>query len=138
MTSKTAPTHAKNADLTPQKLRFVEWLFAEQRIPSRQGDLAIELGVDPATLSDWKRDDPLVAGALGKIEDRISAVDLAQFRIATDIKHPGSTQAATYLAKRFGMFKAEKVNVEVVDRVAYVDPGALRERSIALYPELKN
>jgi hypothetical protein len=107
--AKAAPTHTKNADLTPQKLRFIEWLFSDERMPTKQGELAAELGVDAATLSDWKRADPLVTAALAKVEERLSLVDLAQFRIATDTKHPGSTQAATYLAKRFGMFRPEKV-----------------------------
>ena len=42
--AKTKPTHAKNTDLTPQKLRFVEWLFTDERIPRTQGQLAEELG----------------------------------------------------------------------------------------------
>jgi hypothetical protein len=117
--AKAAPTHTKNADLTPQKLRFVEWLFSEERTPKTQSALAAELGVDAATLSDWKRSDPIVTGALAKIESMFSLIDLAQFRIATNIKHQGATQAATFLAKRFGMFRAEKV--ELSGRMSLAD-----------------
>jgi hypothetical protein len=60
-----------------------------------------------------------------------------QLRIATNYNHAGSTAAATFLAKSFGKFKTEK-QANIVDRVSYVEPGALRELSERAFPELRS
>lgn len=113
---KAAPTSAKKQapkrDLIAAKLAFVAWRLDPMHQPSTQAAFAKEIGVDAATLSDWKRD-PLVIEHMRKAEaemaDDWAVVLRAQYAIATSPLHPGSTQAATFLAKTFGKFKPDKV-----------------------------
>lgn len=113
VSSSEKPTHAKNADLSPQKRRFVEWLISEEKVPARQGELAAEMGVDQSTLSDWKRD-PAVVKLLAEIEAGFAAEKARAVanlvRIATQGKDAMAAVAAfRELAKVFGWNKPEKV-----------------------------
>lgn len=68
---------------------------------------------------------------------RFAAVVEKAYMVAMDPDHIHWAAAANFLAKVHGKYKAEKHSVEIVDRVAYVEPGVLRERSLAQYPELR-
>lgn len=128
--AKSVPTHAKNADLTPQKTAFVAWLLDTEREPRTQGELAKRLGVDPATLSDWKRDE-FVVGLLRRanefVEPKWAEVLRTLFIIARDPEHMQAVQAARELGKLLGKYPSDKVEVTTVERVAYVQPHALRD-----------
>ena len=137
---KAAPTHAKNRDMTALKAAFVEWLTSAYPEPPTQTLLAERMGVDAATLSDWKRD-PYVVGLLEKVDERRVATwaqaTARLVRIALRGKDSDAIQAVRELGKLWGRYPSEKHDVTVIDRVAYVQPGALREQALELYPELK-
>lgn len=112
MARKAAPTHAKNADLTAHKTAFVQWLVSEQKEPATQRELALVLGVDGATLSDWKRDS-YVVGLLQQFEARFVAekarAQANLLRLATQTRNPMAAIAAyDKLARTFGWYATEK------------------------------
>lgn len=129
----TKPTHAKNGDMTAIKLAYAEWLVSYTKEPKTQSELAVVLGVDAATLSDWKRD-AYVLELLKGFESRREA-DWARawanlVRIACQTADNASALGAIKeLGKIMAKYPSEKVDLNVVDRVSYVQPGALRELS---------
>lgn len=134
------PTHAKNADLSAQKDAFVAWLVSAHKEPRTQTELAGVLGVDIATLSDWKHDDYVIAG-LKRAESRREAGWAKAFanleRIATQTQDNGAAVAAIReMGKLLSKYPAEKVDHTVTERVAYVNPGALRDHAREAFPEL--
>ena len=131
---KAAPTHAKNRDMTAAKVAFVEWLVAVHPEHPTQTALAEHLGVDAATLSDWKRD-PLVVRLLKEWEDAREAgwarIYANLERIATQRQDmAAAVSAAREVGKLLKKYPSEKHELTVVDRVAYVQPGALREAAV--------
>lgn len=136
---RAAPTTAKKRDLTAAKIAFATWLRTPLPEHRTQTALAEHLGVDNATLSDWKHD-PLVLAELDKLDQRRQAT-WAQAtarleRIGLYGKDAEAIQAIKELGKLWGKYPSEKHDVTVVDRVAYVQPGALREQAVALHPEV--
>lgn len=127
MTAKRAPTHAKNADLTPQKTAYVAWLLDTDRTPRTQVELAKQLGVDAATLSDWKRDE-FVVGLLKRanefVEPKWAEVLRTLFLIARDPDHIACVQAARELGKLLNKYPTAKIEhsgkVETIERVEIV------------------
>lgn len=114
MTAKRAPAHAKNADLTPQKTTYVAWLLDTDRTPRTQAELAKQLGVDAATLSDWKRDE-FVVGLLKRanefVEPKWAEVLRTLFVIARDPDHINCVQAARELGKLLNKYPSAKIDV---------------------------
>lgn len=138
--TKAKPTHAKNADMTATKTAFVEWLVARHKEPKTQTELAGLLGVDIATLSDWKHDE-FVLAQLKKVEARREAGWAQAWanleRIACQTQDNASAIAAIKeMGKLMSKYPSEKIDHTIVERVAYVQPGALRELSRSLHPEL--
>lgn len=132
------PTHAKNADLSAQKDAFVAWLVSAHKEPRTQTELAGVLGVDIATLSDWKHDDYVIAG-LKRAESRREAGWAKAFanleRIATQTQdNTAAVSAIREMGKLLGKYPSEKVDVSVTDRAAYVPVTALADLSTKLYP----
>lgn len=139
MPKKAAPTHAKNRDMSALKAAFVQWLGDPFPNPPTQSALAMQIGVDAATLSDWKHD-PYVVGLLEK-RDQYRAAAWTQNearlqRIAREGKDADAISAIRELGKLWGKYPTEKLDVSV-QRVAYVEPGALREMALEQYPELR-
>lgn len=136
----TKPTHTKNGDTTHLKLAFVDWLVAAHKEPRTQTELAGVLGVDIATLSDWKHDDYVIAG-LKRAETRREAGWARAFanleRIACQTQdNAAAVSAIKEMGKLLSKYPAEKVDHTVTERVAYVNPGALRDHAREAFPEL--
>lgn len=121
---KAAPVHAKNRDMTAVKAAFVEWLTSTYPEPPTQVALAERLGVDAATLSDWKRD-PYVLGLLEKVDERRVATwaqGTARIeRIMLRGKDTDAIAAYRELGKLWGKYPTEKHDVNVTGRMTLSD-----------------
>lgn len=100
-------------DLTAEKTRFVAWLLGDKGGVSTQVELAKVLGVDNATLSDWKHDD-FVLGLLRRANEMLEpmwAEALANLvRIATQKSDDYiAVRAISELAKILGKTAATRV-----------------------------
>lgn len=131
----------KNKGKTPLavKVEFMEWFISRDPRKGTQARWAKEHDLTPETISRWLHDDTEFDSLLAAVErgqeKRKAQVLETMFLRACDPEDPAGIQAAQFLAKVLGWNKPEKVAV-TVDRVAYVEPGALRELSRALHPEL--
>jgi hypothetical protein len=123
------------------KVEFLEWYMSRDPRKGTQAKWAKEHDLVPETVSRWIHDDSefdqLLAAVERGQEKRKAQVIEVMYQRACDPEDPMGIQAASFLAKVMGWNKPEKVDVKV-DRVAYVEPGTLRELSRELYPELKN
>ena len=56
-----------------ERLLFIDWLAlpAAERVPRTQRELAQKLGVEPATLSDWKRSPELWQEVRHRVDERV-------------------------------------------------------------------
>lgn len=139
MPKKAAPTTTRRNDLQALKARFVGWLTSDRPEPRYQYELAKVLGVDAATLSDW-RHDPYVIDLLQKVDERRAATwAQCRARLERVVLHGSdgdAIQAIRELGKLWGKYPVEKVTVSV-ERVAYVQPGALRDLAVEQFPELR-
>jgi len=56
-----------------ERLQFIEWLAipSNEREPKTQAELAQQLGVEPATLSDWKRSPELWEEVRRLVDERV-------------------------------------------------------------------
>lgn len=120
-----------------EKADLVEWLIggkgsqaAWAKKQNRAPETVSRLLDDPEFQSLW------AAAERGQMQRRAVVVEKA-LEVANDPDHINWGRAIDFLAKVGGWYKGDKVTV-TVDRVAYVEPGALRERALDLYPELKN
>ena len=115
------------------KLDYAVWLIDPNPRKGTQQEWAKAHDVTRQTLWEWQSDS-LVVEISQKAEALVERgwvhVLETQFRIATDLDHINCVQAATFLAKAFGRFKPDKVDI-TVDRVAYVEPGVLRDLAAA-------
>lgn len=119
---KAAPTTAKKRDLTAAKIAFATWLRTALPEHRTQTALAQHLGVDNATLSDWKHD-PLVLSELDKLDQRRQAT-WAQAtarleRIVLYGKDPDAIAAVRELGKLWGKYPSEKH--EIAGRMSLAD-----------------
>jgi hypothetical protein len=113
------------------RVAFAEWLLDPYRNPPTQKEWAEQHDLDAATLSDWKRRED-VRALLAEWRERYrpAFVDVvyALFRRA----RAGDVQAARLLGDWLGENARARVDHEVVDRIAYVDPDALRQLSLEM------
>lgn len=134
----------KNKAKTPvaTKVEFLEWYISRDPRKGTQAGWAKDHDLAAETISRWLHDDDEFDTLLKAVErgqeKRKAQVVETMFLRACDPEDPMGIQAATFLAKVFGWLKSEKLDVTVVDRVAYVEPGALRELSRSLHPELRS
>lgn len=118
-----------------EKADLVEWIITGK---GAKAEWARKHGHAPATVSRLL-DDPefkqlWTAAERGQEQRRAYVVEQA-YKILSDTDHMHWPRAADFLAKVFGWYKPEKVNVSV-DRVAYVDPGTLHDLAVQSFPEL--
>lgn len=119
-----------------EKADLVEWLITGK---GSQAAWALKNKRAAATVSRLLDDSEFKAlwsaAERGQEQRRAYVVEQA-YRIVSDPDHMHWPRAADYLAKVFGWYKANRLDVSVVDRVAYTDPTALRELALKQYPEL--
>lgn len=123
------PGQAK--DTQALKIAYVAWLLDIDPRKGSQQDWAKAHELHPSTVSEWKSDD-FVLELLEKAENALrkqwTQVLRSLFLVAQDPEHPQMVAAAGLLAKVWGKIQPDKLQVSV-DRVAYVQPGALRDLS---------
>lgn len=118
------------------KVEYVEWLMSGAI--GKKGDWARAHQIAPETLSRMLDDEDvqaLIAAVERGQERRFGMVIEKAYRIAADPDHMHWPAAANFLAKVHGKYKPDKIEATVVDRVAYVQPGTLREAAVAAHPE---
>jgi len=85
-----------------RKQRFLEWLctIKEDRDPPTQGELAIQLGISPGTLTNWKDDPEFLNAWEHKYRKTVGSPERMQlvlerlFETATDRSDPRQVPAA--------------------------------------------
>ena len=126
-------------DTTALKIAYVSWLIDPTPSKGSQAAWAKAHDLNPVTVSTWK-DDEFVASLIEKAEPMMRRdwvrVTAALLVAATDPDHPQFVAAASLLAKAWGKIQPDKLQVSV-DRVAYVQPGALRTLALDEFPELR-
>lgn len=99
------------------KAEYVDWLFLADPGKGTQAAWAQAHGLHPTTVSQWRNHDEFVLGLIAEqeqvIEKRWALVIRRQEVIALTGKPVEATAAATFLAKTFGRFKAEKLDLNV-------------------------
>lgn len=132
---KAALNPANNAPVPDStKTEYVAWLLDPDRSPRTQKEWAAEHGLHEVTVSRWRHDEYVIAllkRAADMLEPVWARVLATLVKIATDSDHIQAVQAARELGKLLGKYPSEKLTVETVTRVAYVDPGALRSTAAA-------
>jgi hypothetical protein len=122
---KTTPTRALQID-------YVSWLLDPEKSPRTQQAWAEAHGITAVTVSRWKRDEyvlELLKHANDLIEPMWARALATLIKVATDPDHMSCVSAIRELGKLLGKYPSEKVDLNVVDRVAYVMPSALRDLS---------
>lgn len=107
--TKSSRLNAKSGQLPPgikkdaERLQFIEWLSlpSSERRPRTQADLARQLSVEPATLSDWKRDPDLWVDVRERVDERVKE------------HHPDVLKALVKRAKQ-GEVQAQKLYLQYV------------------------
>lgn len=136
---KTAPktsTPRLKAANTPipneTKADYVAWLLDPERSPRTQGAWAEQHGIHEVTVSRWRHDDyvlDLLKRASEMLEPLWARIMATLIKIATDPDHMQCVQAAREVGKLLKKYPSEKLDLTLVDRVAYVPQGALRDLS---------
>ena len=126
---------AKNGEKTAEKVAFIEWWFTVGRDPRTMTEWAAEHKVAIQTLSEWKRS-PEFVGKQEAYRTLFRADFVDATRVMLGRAKQGDVAAYVAVAKVLGENAPDKVDVNVVDRVAYVEPTALRDLAIAKFPEL--
>lgn len=136
---KTRQTASKTTDGT--KLAYALWLVSRVKTPKTKTEWAFEHKVNRDTLWEWERSswisdfiDKDVAAKKAALAEAYA--NLEWIATQRDDKS-AAVNAIRELMKLNGKYPSEKIDVSV-DRVAYVQPGALREHAVASFPELKN
>lgn len=128
-------THIKNTDTQALKTEYVSWLLDPEKNPQTQHAWATAHGLTPETVSRWKRD-PFVLELLRRANELLEPLWARALstlvKVATDPEHMSCVAAIRELGKLLQKYPSEKHDITVVDRVAYVQPGALREMSAQL------
>lgn len=126
--AKARATSVKNEDYSALKVDYVSWLLDPEKSPKTQQAWAIAHNLTPETVSRWKRDEfvlDLLKRANELLEPVWARVLATLVKIATDPDHINCVSAIKELGKLMKKYPNEKLEVNVVDRVAYVQPGAL-------------
>jgi Helix-turn-helix of insertion element transposase len=86
-----SPSLKKDAE----RLRFIEWLSlpSSARNPKTQRELAKQLGVDAATLSDWKRSPDLWEKVRRWVDERVKEDHADVMSALVDTAKQGNVQA---------------------------------------------
>lgn len=113
------------------KTAFVMWLVDPNR-QGTQGQWAAEHGLAQETVSRWKGEDPFVLGLMAQGEKLLAPFWTEAFanlvRIAVQRTDDYSAiNAIREMGKILGKYPKEKVELSLVDRVAYVEPDALQK-----------
>ena len=121
---KMAATRANLNDFRVQ--RVMEWLLTppDGRVPPRQVDLADELGMSSALISQWKNDPDFLIEwerqyrkTVGSPERAKSVLD-ALFETATDRTDPRQVPAARAYLEAIDVVKPKKVDITVTKGAA--------------------
>jgi hypothetical protein len=121
---KMASTRPNFNDFRVQ--RFFEWLLTPpaERMPSKQGDFAEELGVSRALLAQWKNDPDFLAEwerqyrkTVGSPEKAKAVLD-SLFETATDRTDPRQVPAARAYLEAIDVMKPKRVEMTVVKGAA--------------------
>jgi len=131
-TSKTSKKTQKKGhqgeDTQALKVAYVTWLLDPVRDPKTQGQWAALHDLNQATVSLWKSDE-FVLDLLKKantLMEPVWARAMATLAvIATDPDHINCVAAIRELGKLLRKYPNEKLDVNVIEKVAYVQPGAL-------------
>lgn len=133
MAPKTPRLKAANAPIPDEtKAEYVAWLLDPDRYPRTQQAWAEKHGIHEVTVSRWRHDDyvlDLLKRASEMLEPVWARVLATLIKVATDSDHMQCVQAARELGKLLKKYPNEKLDLTLVDRVAYVPPGALKELS---------
>jgi len=103
------PTDAKSGQFPPggkkdaERLQFIEWLAlpSSGRNPRTQRELARQLGVDAATLSDWKLSPGLWEQVRKRVDEGVK-------------EHHADVISATVKAAKRGNVQAQKLYLEYI------------------------
>lgn len=108
---------AQAKDTQALKVEYVDWLFSGDPDKGSQAEWAKAHDLHPVTVSRWRNNDEFVLELIAKqeavIDKRWALVLRRQEVIALTGKPLEATAAATFLAKTFGRFKAEKIDLNV-------------------------
>lgn len=122
--------------LTRLKVAFAVWLTDTDPNKGSQNEWAMRHGISPTSVSIWKNSDPLV---LKKLKEAVVSHDASWggvlanlLSIAQDREHPKTVEAAKEVGKLLKKYPSEKIDMNVVERIAYVEPGALRKLSLEI------
>lgn len=124
MGGKLASTRPNFNDFRVQ--RFFEWLLTPpaDRFPSRQVELAEELGLDRNLLSQWKNDPDFLAEWERRYRKTVGSPERAQsvldslYRTATDATDPRQVPAARAYLEAIDVMKPKRVDVTVTKGAA--------------------
>jgi len=134
----------KNKCKTPVavKVEFMEWFISRDPRKGTQGNWAKEHDLAAETISRWLHNDDefkslLDAAERGQEQRWVQVVETMYLR-ATDPEDSMGVQAAAFLAKIYGKFKGDKLEITTVQRVAYTQPSALKTLSDQIDAERPN
>jgi hypothetical protein len=135
-----------SADKTLQidglKLAYLAWFRSADKDPKSRKAWAEANGVSRMTLWEWEQADwfaEVVGKDTAEEKARWEFLKIELEWLATQRVDLGAKATAIReYGKLMGKYPSEKVDHTVVTRVAYTEPGALREKALDAYPELRN
>lgn len=109
---------------------YITWYLSEYRNPRTKSEWAAAHDLNKDTITEWERSDWFVSAidAHGEQAKAVWSEALASLRVVVnDPRHHQFVAAFDKLAKLLGKYPSDKVEVTTVERVAYVQPHALRD-----------